>query len=210
MPLSSFCFDITATLLRQSRLWKSRCSCNVHLVDSKGIEPSTSAMRTQRSPSWATSPYWQISLILLIEMTARMKILLANKWYYTIFFGIVKCDFLKIKNFSCQVGRDIVKYKSTAPLHEAAEPVSRNGCPRIMSGGEPSSIKRDVPCAARVPAPQLHAEDLFCFGGGNSMYQALYRKWRPKVFADVVGQSHITETLRRQVAEDRTDRKSVV
>ena len=34
------------------------------------------------------------------------------------------------------------------------------------------------------------------------MYQALYRKWRPKVFADVVGQSHITETLRRQVAED--------
>ena len=36
------------------------------------------------------------------------------------------------------------------------------------------------------------------------MYQALYRKWRPKVFADVVGQSHITETLRRQVAEDRT------
>ena len=30
------------------------------------------------------------------------------------------------------------------------------------------------------------------------MYQALYRKWRPKVFADVVGQEHIT------------DRKSVV
>ena len=29
------------------------------------------------------------------------------------------------------------------------------------------------------------------------MYQALYRKWRPKTFADVVGQSHITETLRR-------------
>ena len=24
------------------------------------------------------------------------------------------------------------------------------------------------------------------------MYQALYRKWRPKVFADVVGQEHIT------------------
>ena len=35
------------------------------------------------------------------------------------------------------------------------------------------------------------------------MYQALYRKWRPKTFEDVVGQSHITETLRRQVAEDR-------
>ena len=30
-----------------------------------------------------------------------------------------------------------------------------------MSGGEPSSIKRDVPCAARAPVPQLHAEDFF-------------------------------------------------
>ncbi|MDE6455120.1 MAG: DNA polymerase III subunit gamma/tau, partial [Dysosmobacter sp.] len=36
------------------------------------------------------------------------------------------------------------------------------------------------------------------------MYQALYRKWRPKAFADVIGQDHITETLRRQVAEGRT------
>ena len=35
------------------------------------------------------------------------------------------------------------------------------------------------------------------------MYQALYRKWRPKTFADVVGQEHITETLQRQVAEGR-------
>ena len=36
------------------------------------------------------------------------------------------------------------------------------------------------------------------------MYQALYRKWRPKTFSDVIGQSHITETLRKQVAEGRT------
>ncbi|MCI2058054.1 MAG: DNA polymerase III subunit gamma/tau [Oscillibacter sp.] len=36
------------------------------------------------------------------------------------------------------------------------------------------------------------------------MYQALYRKWRPKTFSDVVGQAHITETLRAQVAEGRT------
>ena len=28
------------------------------------------------------------------------------------------------------------------------------------------------------------------------MYQALYRKWRPKVFSEVVGQEHITDTLR--------------
>ena len=35
------------------------------------------------------------------------------------------------------------------------------------------------------------------------MYQALYRKWRPKTFSDVVGQEHITSTLKRQVAEGR-------
>ena len=36
------------------------------------------------------------------------------------------------------------------------------------------------------------------------MYQALYRKWRPKTFSDVIGQSHITQTLRKQVEEGRT------
>ena len=36
------------------------------------------------------------------------------------------------------------------------------------------------------------------------MYQALYRTWRPKTFSDVIGQEHITENLRRQVAEGRT------
>ena len=35
------------------------------------------------------------------------------------------------------------------------------------------------------------------------MYQALYRKWRPRSFDDVVGQSHITETLKNQVRTDR-------
>ncbi len=31
------------------------------------------------------------------------------------------------------------------------------------------------------------------------VYQALYRKWRPQTFDDVVGQSHITRTLKKQV-----------
>jgi len=35
------------------------------------------------------------------------------------------------------------------------------------------------------------------------MYQALYRKWRPKTFDDVVGQPHVTETLKRQLVTDR-------
>lgn len=35
------------------------------------------------------------------------------------------------------------------------------------------------------------------------MYQALYRKWRPQVFADVVGQDHITTTLMNEIKTGR-------
>ncbi len=35
------------------------------------------------------------------------------------------------------------------------------------------------------------------------MYQALYRKWRPQVFADVVGQQHITTTLMNEINAGR-------
>ncbi len=35
------------------------------------------------------------------------------------------------------------------------------------------------------------------------MYQALYRKYRPKTFDDVVGQEHITDILKAQVASGR-------
>ena len=35
------------------------------------------------------------------------------------------------------------------------------------------------------------------------MYQALYRKWRPQIFDDVIGQKHITETLKSQVRTGR-------
>jgi len=34
-------------------------------------------------------------------------------------------------------------------------------------------------------------------------YQALYRKYRPQTFEDVIGQSHVTTTLAREVAESR-------
>ena len=35
------------------------------------------------------------------------------------------------------------------------------------------------------------------------MYQALYRKWRPRTFDEVAGQEHITETLKSQLASGR-------
>ncbi|MBP3314034.1 MAG: DNA polymerase III subunit gamma/tau [Oscillospiraceae bacterium] len=35
------------------------------------------------------------------------------------------------------------------------------------------------------------------------MYQALYRKYRPQVFDDVVGQSHITDTLKAQLQGEK-------
>ena len=34
-------------------------------------------------------------------------------------------------------------------------------------------------------------------------YTALYREWRPKTFEDLVGQEHITTTLKNQIANDR-------
>ena len=44
---------------------------------------------------------------------------------------------------------------------------------------------------------------IFVTTGGVPVYQALYRKYRPRTFSEVVGQSHITDTLQRQVAEGR-------
>lgn len=35
-------------------------------------------------------------------------------------------------------------------------------------------------------------------------YQALYRKYRPKTFSDVVGQEHITKTLKNELSEGKT------
>ena len=35
------------------------------------------------------------------------------------------------------------------------------------------------------------------------MYQALYRKWRPQTFDEVIGQQQVTQTLKNQVINDR-------
>ncbi len=37
----------------------------------------------------------------------------------------------------------------------------------------------------------------------NSVYQALYRKYRPLVFDDVVGQQHIVDTLKNQIVNNK-------
>lgn len=34
-------------------------------------------------------------------------------------------------------------------------------------------------------------------------YQAIYRKWRPLVFEDIIGQQHITSTLKNQITDNR-------
>lgn len=41
------------------------------------------------------------------------------------------------------------------------------------------------------------------YGGGVLKYQALYRKYRPGTFDDVIGQAHVTTTLAREVADGR-------
>jgi len=41
------------------------------------------------------------------------------------------------------------------------------------------------------------------FLGVTGVYQALYRKYRPRTFDDVAGQAHITETLKNQVRTGR-------
>ena len=47
------------------------------------------------------------------------------------------------------------------------------------------------------------------------MSEALYRKYRPQIFEDVVGQEHIERTIKNAIEQDKVshaylDRKSVV
>lgn len=44
---------------------------------------------------------------------------------------------------------------------------------------------------------------LFFLLGGDHLHQALYRKWRPAAFSDVVGQEHITKVLEYQAANGK-------
>ena len=95
-----------------------------------------------------------------------------------------------------------------------------------MSGGEPSSIKRWRPGAAASLHPYAKQHNrgahprgpvrfvlwarlcsCFCISGSErqvfGVYRALYRKWRPQRFADVVGQQAIVTALQNQIAAGR-------
>ena len=78
-----------------------------------------------------------------------------------------------------------------------------------MSGGEPSSIKRRLPgAAANLHLYAKQRSRVLCppfvlYGRYGIMYRALYRKWRPRRFADVVGQTPIVTALQNQIAAGR-------
>ena len=82
-----------------------------------------------------------------------------------------------------------------------------------MSGGEPSSIKQFTVCDAELPVLSKAyvrlvfanvrtglCDFILCRKvGGVSVYRALYRKYRPQAFEDVVGQEHVVETIKNQI-----------
>ena len=72
-----------------------------------------------------------------------------------------------------------------------------------MSGGEPSSIKRIVLCAA-VSLHTYAPEFFFLSAEVTVIYTALYRKWRPLSFDDVISQPDITTTLKNQIKNGKT------
>lgn len=53
----------------------------------------------------------------------------------------------------------------------------------------------------RLMSVFLHKKYIICQYGNKvkDMYKALYRKWRPEVFEDVVGQDSITQILKNEI-----------
>ena len=50
----------------------------------------------------------------------------------------------------------------------------------------------------------FHGEVRFKFQGERKMaYTALYRRFRPKTFSEVVGQDHVIQTLKNQIKSGR-------
>ena len=58
-------------------------------------------------------------------------------------------------------------------------------------------------CAPQSAYRHMTKIKLYFYKGSEKMYQALYRKWRPKTFEDVYGQPHVTRTLQNQLESGR-------
>ena len=78
-----------------------------------------------------------------------------------------------------------------------------------MSGGEPSSIKRIVWCDAGCLSVHIFYVPIVFFfyhpqrKERRRLYKALYRKYRPQQFSDVVGQPQVTVTLKNELMAGR-------
>ena len=60
--------------------------------------------------------------------------------------------------------------------------------------------KELLACRKRAAKPLCSLKGVTDMAGA---YQALYRKWRPMIFEDVVGQDHVSETLKTSIAAER-------
>lgn len=74
---------------------------------------------------------------------------------------------------------------------------------REAAGFEPAAGVTDIVHYPEKGVQSCQEPHIFTPGEGVCMYQALYRKWRPQTFDEVVGQKHITETLKNQVRTGR-------
>ena len=60
-----------------------------------------------------------------------------------------------------------------------------------------------IPAGYRVPVIDFSFSEFGDLGDSKLTYLVLARKWRPSSFDHVVGQRHITQTLRNAVSKDR-------
>ena len=75
---------------------------------------------------------------------------------------------------------------------------------REGAGSEPAAGVTGICQFSKLGVQSCQGPHYICYGIIIVMYQALYRKWRPKTFDEVVGQKHITETLKNQISTGRT------